>query len=389
MRLNDGLIIARRNRVCIGDNPAVKRLVLVGGGHSHIEVLRRWIRDPAPATELVLVSPARQAPYSGMLPGLMAGHYDFHEAHTDLEALARAAGARFIPLHVRGLDPAQRRLRLADGTELPYDLVSLDIGSAPAAQDLSGVAAHTIPLKPVDRLLVAWEELCGRAHAGHLRRVIVVGGGAAGVEVLLAMHHRLAALGVGFALVLETTQPLTTHPPRVRKVFARVLAARGVEMHPGQRVTMVETGAVITDQGSRIAGDAILWATGPAPAPGWHASGLARDDDGYVLVNTYLHSISEATVFATGDCATVRGYRYPRSGVYAVRQGPVLSRNLRAALTGGTLAAYVPQTRALALISTGDRYAVASWGPLSVAGRWVWRWKDRIDRRFMARYRFW
>jgi selenide,water dikinase len=382
-----GPIIARRNPLCIRDNRCVKQLVLAGGGHSHIEVLRQWALGPAPATALVLVSPVRHAPYSGMLPGLMAGHYGFHEAHVDLETLARAAGARFLTTHVCGLDPVQRRLRLADGTELPYDLVSLDIGSTSAAQDIPGARAHAIALRPVDTLLTAWDELQVRAQTGELKRVVVVGGGAAGVEVLLAMQHRLSAQKIRFALVWDGAELLAAHPLRVRAHFARVLAVRGVEMHGGQRVTTVEAGALVTDDGSRITGDAIIWATGPAPAEAWHGSGLARDESGFILVDAHLRSVSNMAVFATGDCATVRGHRYPRSGVYAVRQGPVLTANLRAALTGGAMTSYKPQTRALALISTGDRHAVASWGPLSIAGRWVWRWKDRIDRRFMARYR--
>lgn len=379
-----GPIIARRNPVCIRDNRRVKQLVLAGGGHSHIEVLRRWAREPAPATALVLVSPARHAPYSGMLPGLIAGHYGFHDAHVDLEALARAAGARFLTTHVCGLDPAQHRLRLADGTELSYDLVSLDVGSMPAAQDIPGAKAHTIALRPVDTLLAAWEALRVRAQAGGLRRVVVVGGGAAGIEVLLAMQHQLATQDIRFAVVFDTAEPLASHPPGVRARFARVLATRGVEVHSGRRVAAVEAGVVVADDGSSIAGDAILWATGPVPA--WHNSGLTLDDGGFILVDSHLRSVSDAAVFAAGDCATVRGYRYPRSGVYAVRQGPVLAANLRAALAGGAMTSYRPQARALALISTGDRHAVASWGPLSIAGRWVWRWKDWIDRRFIARY---
>lgn len=382
-------IIARRNPVCIRDNRRVKQLVLAGGGHSHIEVLRRWALGPAPvpAVALVLVSPALHAPYSGMLPGLMAGHYGFHEAHVDLEELARAAGARFLTTHVCGLDPAQRRLQLADGAELPYDIVSLDVGSTSAAQDIPGASAHAIALRPVDTLLAAWEGLQVRAQKGDLKRVVVVGGGAAGVEVLLAMQHRLAAQAVHFVLVWDGAELLAAQPPRVRTRFARILAARGVEMHRGRRVTAVEAGAIVTDDGSRIAGDAIIWATGPAPATGWLASGLAKDDSGFLLVDAQLRSVSDPAIFAAGDCATVVGHRYPRSGVYAVRQGPVLAANLRAALTGGAMTSYRPQARALALISTGDRHAVASWGTLSIAGGWVWRWKDRIDRRFMARYR--
>ncbi|MGH8618002.1 MAG: FAD-dependent oxidoreductase [Burkholderiales bacterium] len=365
----------------------MKRLVLVGGGHTHIEILRRWAIAPVPATELVLVSPARDAPYSGMLPGLMAGHYRFRDAHIDLEALAHAAGARFITTLAHGLEPAQRRLRLADGAALPYDLVSLDAGSIPAGLETPGAATHAIALRPVAALLSAWEDLRARAQAGGLRRVVVVGGGAGGVELLLAMQYRLAALGVRFVAVFDTAEPLASHPARVRARFTRVLAGRGVETYAGRRVAAVEAGAVVTESGQRIAADAIIWATGPAPAATWHNSGLALDDDGFLLVDAQLRSVSDTAVFATGDCATLRGQRYPRSGVYAVRQGPVLAGNLRAALTGGALADYVPQARALALISTGDRYAVASWGPLSFAGRWVWRWKDRIDRRFMSRYR--
>jgi selenide,water dikinase len=133
--------------------------------------------------------------------------------------------------------------------------------------------------------------------------------------------------------------------------------------------------------------DAALWATGAAPAAFLRETGLALDAGGFVEIDATLRSTSHPEVFAAGDVASMRGTPRPKSGVYAVRQGPPLARNLAAALAGGALAAYRPQREALALITTGERYAVATRGGLTLQGAWVWRWKDWIDRRFMARYR--
>jgi selenide,water dikinase len=246
-------------------------------------------------------------------------------------------------------------------------------------------------VKPVDAFLRAWEAFLERARTGELKGAVVVGGGAAGIEMALAMQHRVASVtgrpdAVEWQLVTDVDVLLPAHNDRTRRIFRRLLAAREVEVHLSSRVVRVERGTVFAANGYRVAGDAIVWATGAAASPRLAASGLAVDDQGFVAVDETLRSTSHRHVFATGDCATILGHPRPKSGVYAVRQGPPLARNLRAAVEGRPLERYVPQVRSLALISTGDRYAVATRGGWALEGRWVWRWKDWIDRRFMRRY---
>jgi selenide,water dikinase len=369
----------------------VKRLVLVGGGHAHVEVLRRFGRAPLSGVELVLVSPHRLTPYSGMLPGLVAGHYDHAAVHIDLERVSRFAGARFMQTLAAGVDPRRRVVTLAEGRLLEFDLVSLDVGSAPATAGVPGAAEHALGVKPVDRFLHAWNAWCERVHGGALRRLLVVGGGAGGVETILAMHHRLAretgrAAAFECALATDADRLLPMHAPRVQGILTRILGERGIGLHLATPAARVEPGAMTAADGRRIAADAIVWATGAAALPWLRGLGVALDGAGFVAVNESLQSISDERVFAAGDCATMVGHSRPRSGVFAVRQGPPLVANLRAALVGRPLARYVPQEHALALISAGDRYAVASRGGWAAEGRWVWRWKDWIDRRFVRRY---
>ena len=373
----------------------MKKLVIIGGGHAHVEVLRQFGLRRLPGVEITLVSPDRHTPYSGMLPGLVAGHYTVAQCHIDLQPLADDAGARLVLAQAHALDASRRLLTLSDGSALAYDVVSINTGSVPLAQDLPGVAEHAIAVKPVAAFLDAWERLIARVCAGEVRSIAVVGGGAAGVEILLAMHYRFAQTqpraDLHYHLITDMPQLLAQHARGVRAVVERSLARKRVNVHCALRVTRVEVNAVVacdTDQRvQRINADAVIWITGAA-APAWLAhSGLALNDKKFINVNKYLQSSDHAEVFAAGDCATLAGEVYPKSGVYAVRQGPVLAANVRSALTGGALAHYKPQLRALALISTGERHALASWGALSLHGNWVWRWKDRIDQKFMAKYR--
>jgi selenide, water dikinase len=365
------------------------RVLLVGGGHSHVEVLRRFARAPDRGVALTLVSPEADTAYSGMLPGLVAGLYTHRAAHIALPPLAARAGATFIMDRVVALDVATRTCALASGNSVAFDLASLDVGSVPDA-GVPGAREHALPVKPVASFLVAWDALRAAAAAGALRRIVVVGGGAGGVELLLSMQARLAAESAqrapGFALCSDQPEVLMQHPAIVRARFAATLAARGVELHLGDAVTAVEPGRVRLASGGAVEGDCIVWATA-ASAPAWlAASGLACDPRGFVLVDAHLRSPSHPFVFAAGDCATQVGHPRPKAGVYAVRQGPPLAANLRRAAHGRALAPFVPQRDALALISTGERHAIAARGPFVAEGDWVWRWKDWIDRRFMAKY---
>jgi selenide, water dikinase len=370
----------------------LKRLLLLGGGHSHVEVLRQFGVRPIAGVDITLVSPVRFAPYSGMLPGLIAGHYKHHECHINIERLARFAGARFLRTHSRDVEPARQEVVLAEGSTIQYDILSIDVGSTSAMAGVPGAAENAIATRPVEALLQAWNDLTERAAAGAngLGVLAVVGGGAAGVELLLAMQYRLAQLfersTVRFVLVTDTDRLLTGHDPKVHSAFRRILSERQIDIHFASRIARVEPNVLVTANGHCIAADAIVWATGAGGPPRLSVTGLALDTAGFIAVNEHLQSISSPAVFAAGDCATIGGYAYPKSGVYAVRQGPPLAANLRRSLAGAPLVAYRPQRRALALISTGDKYAVASYGPLTFESAWVWRWKDYIDRRFMAKY---
>jgi selenide,water dikinase len=369
----------------------MKRLVLCGGGHSHIEVLRRFGSRPVPGCELVLISPNRFTTYSGMLPGLIAGHYGIEAAQLDLERVTRFAGVRFLRTLVTGVDPRRRGVTLGDGSTLEFDLASLDVGSRPPTAGIPGADVYPVGVRPVDSFLRVWSQWLERARAGALTRLAVVGGGAAGVETLLAMHYRFGretgrADAVECHLVTDVDRLLPGHGDRARAVFRRILAERRVGLHLSSPVVRVAPDVVHAASGLVVRADAIVWATGAAPLPLLRATGLALDAAGFVAVNESLQSTSHAHVFAAGDCATIVGHRRPKSGVYAVRAGPPLAANLRAALEGRPLARFVPQERALALISTGDRYAVAERGALALEGAWVWRWKDWIDRRFVRRY---
>jgi selenide,water dikinase len=369
--------------------PVRRELVLVGGGHAHVEVLRRFGLRPVAGVRLTLLARDVVTPYSGMLPGFVAGHYRYEECHIDLGPLARFARAELIQDEAVGLDLAGRRVLCRGRPPLRYDLLSLDIGATPRSWAVPGAAAHAMPVKPIDRFAERWTALLARLQrAERPQVVVVVGGGAAGVELVLAMQHRVQALGSGgarFALVTREGL-LPGHAPGARRRLARILAERGVAVHEGTEVVRVEDGALLCGDGRRVAFDEALWATEAGAAPWLVETGLALDAAGFVAVDATLRSVSDPRVFAAGDVATVLPYPRPKAGVFAVRQGPPLAANLRRALLGRKLRPFAPQRRYLALIGTGDRYAVASRGSLAAEGRWVWRLKEWIDRRWLRQY---
>jgi selenide,water dikinase len=364
----------------------LKRLVLLGGGHSHVAVLKGHGDALMPDTRVTLVSAQRHTPYSGMLPGLIAGHYDYHQCHIDLARLAGYARTAFLEVEAVALDVAQRLLLLADGSRIEYDVLSIDIGSTPPTLSIPGVPECVIPAKPVDKLLSAWEGV--RARAAGLKRLALVGAGAAGVELVLAMQYRLRRDGAvpAFDLITDTPFILPGHNAKARRMLQHILDERGVRVHAGRKVAAVESGRVALEGGASIAVDAVFWVTGAAPATWLRACGLQTDAAGFIAVNACLQSLSHAAVFAAGDCASVIGQPRPRSGVFAVRQGVPLGRNLRRALSGQALEPYASPPLSLALISAGGKYAIATRGDWALQGAWVWLWKDWIDRRFVQSY---
>ena len=377
------------------DTPVVKDIVLVGGGHAHVSVLRMFGMKPMPGVRLTLITRDIHTPYSGMLPGYVAGHYDCDDAHIDLGPLARFAGARLYHGEVDGIDLGERLVHVPGRPPVPYDLLSINTGSRPRTIDVPGALEHALPVKPIDQWLRDWQTLQVRLlkSRGDFR-ILVVGGGAGGVELALSTQHRLSRLlrergdevsRLHYALLTDGPDILPTHNTGVRRRFERVLRERGIAVHRNSRVIAVEANGVHIEDGAFHPADAVLWVT-YAAAPAWPGqSGLAVDKDGFIAVDRALRSVSHPEVFAAGDVAAMPDPR-PKSGVFAVRQGPVLSENLRRAVAGRPLKSYRPQKNFLGLISTGDAYAVASRGNWSWEGKLLWTWKDWIDRRFMRRF---
>lgn len=377
--------------------PIARDIVLVGGGHSHVVALRRFAMKPQPGVRLTLICTDTHTPYSGMLPGYIAGHYSYDEVHIDLRRLAQWAGARFYRDEVVGLDRAARTVICRDRPPVRYDVVSLNTGATPRLDAVAGAAAGGVAVKPIARFNERWLALLERVRGQHgTTRVAVVGAGAGGVEMALALQHRLHAelqglgrspTGLELHLVSDTPHILPTHTAAVRQRFEAVLAARGVRLHLGAAACGLDGDTLHLANGHKLVVDETVWVTQAGGGAWLRETGLALDSDGFVRVNAHLQSVSDPRVFAAGDCAAFEAQPLEKAGVFAVRQGMPLADNLRAAVRGATLRPYRPQKRWLALISTGDRFAVASRAGLpALAGAWVWRWKDHIDRRFMARF---
>ena len=377
-------------------HPVVKDVVLVGAGHSHVAVLRMFGMKPIPGVRFTLISREVHTPYSGMLPGFIAGNYGFDDAHIDTGPLARLAGARLYQDEVVGLDLAGRNVICRGRPPVPYDLLSLNIGSTPNTANVPGANEHAIPVKPIDGFLGRFEALVARVLARKGRaRVALVGAGAGGVELLLSVERRLRrevtragfdAGGLSFALVSDVPEILPNFPAAFRSRFHAVFAARGIGVVTGAPVTRVEAGRLVLDGRAPIEADEILWTTQAASARWLATAGLPLDRHGFLEVGDTLCVAGHDDVFAAGDTIAFAPRNLPKSGVYAVRAGPVLADNLRRRLTGRPLRPYRPQREALYLVSTGERYAVGSRNGLVFAGAWVWRWKDWIDRRFMRKF---
>lgn len=341
----------------------MKRILLVGAGHAHLAVLRALKDEPLHGARFALVTPRAKQIYSGMLPGVIAGHYRRHEAEIDVARLAEAAYAEFIEGAVAKLDPARRIATLQDGTQLDYELVSLNVGSQVDAS-IPG-AGLALAAKPFGTF---FEKL----KAARLNRVAIAGAGAAGAELAMALRHR------GAAVTLYSGNA-ELWPPRTAAVLRRM----GVDLRPGMAVTAIEPGPLVFAGPSRQEFDVVVLATGATPRPWLRGCGLECDERGFVLVDDTLQSVSHPEVFAAGDCATLRSAPVAKSGVYALRQGETLVHTLRRLVRGEPPAAYRPQRRALLLLSCGARYAIAQRGEWTAEGRWVWWWKNYIDRRWI------
>jgi selenide,water dikinase len=364
--------------------PLVQDAVLIGGGHAHALALRMFAMRPLPGLRLTLVNPGPAAPYTGMLPGLIAGHYRRDEIFIDLVRLARFAGAALVLDRAVGIDPAARQIHLAGRPPLAYDLCSIDIGIGSGLPDVPGAADHAVAAKPLGSYAEAWEGfLSRRLPAPHL---VIVGAGVGGVELALASAHRLRGQGARAQITLIDREAAIL-PNIGAAARARLMAqmqAAGIALRPDSRLARIDAASVTLATGEVLPSDFTLLVAGGQPQGWLAASGLATEG-GFLSVGPTLQT-SDPAIFAAGDCAHLTHAPRPKAGVFAVREAPVLAHNLRALAAGGRLRTYHPQRDYLKLVSTGGKAAVADKFGLRSGGGWLWWLKDRIDRRFMAKF---
>ncbi|MFK7852915.1 MAG: selenide, water dikinase SelD [Granulosicoccus sp.] len=370
------------------NNPSIVRdICLLGGGHSHVLLIRQWAMNPLPGVRLSLVSSANQTPYSGMLPGLIAGHYSVDEIHVDLLNLCTWAGVRFIEDTVVGLDLESKQLRFTQRPVLEFDVLSLDTGSTP---DLSvpGSKEFVTPVKPVHNFFKRWQALLERVEepGSDNLAIGVVGSGAGGFELVTAMRYALRDTNANCLWFLRGEKPIRGRPEKVGELALKAATRLGINVVSNFDVARVKSGCLEAVDGRVVELDEILWCTA-AMGPTWPAdAGLSTDKRGFVATRATLQSESHDFVFATGDIGTQTLTPSAKAGVFAVRQAPYLFKNLRAYVLGEKLVSYEPQKDFLSLMATGEKSAIASRGAFALEANWIWRWKDSIDQKFMRKF---
>jgi len=355
-----------------------KSLVLIGAGHAHVEVMRTLSRA-APDAAVTLITPHTEVPYTGMVPGLVAGKYRFDEVAIDAAALAARAGVAMRKAKATAIDRAARVVQCDDGGAVPYDILSINIGARSRLPIRADAGARVLATKPVEPFIEALTRLLAGAAPTPLA---VIGAGYGGVELSAALAHR----GAEVSLIAGKAGLAPTAPAGVRRALSERLRQRGVAIIAGADAQRVDESGVRLDDGRVVAAAAVVLAAGVAPPPLVEALDAPKDAHGFLALAPTLQSKGDAAIFAAGDCASPQD-GLPKAGVFAVRQGPILARNLCAALIGAPLAAFHPQKDYLAILSFWPDGAVAVRGGFGLGGRRADRWKEAIDRRFMARYR--
>lgn len=345
--------------------------------------------NPLPGARVTLVSPEAKAPYTGMLPGFVAEHYRQDELEIDLVKLARFAGARLISDSAVDMDLGEKTIGLGGGRRISYDVASINVGARGDLDSILGFDKFGTPARPLGRFAAAWAERLEGFKSGSPAKIAIIGGGVAGVELALAMDHRLRQEGVPeiSITILESDRLLSGLNAAGARFLRQRLMDRGVSVLEGVKPVAITPRFVELQSGPSVQSKFTVAAAGASPHPWLSATGL-RLENGYVAVNRYLQSETDKSVFAAGDCAHMVSSPRPKAGVFAVRQADVLAVNLRAALKeDSSMRIYRPQRYFMKLVSLGERSAYMERGLFRKQGPKTWRWKDRIDRRFMEQFR--
>lgn len=368
----------------------MRRVLLIGAGHSHIEVIRRWSEEKIDDVVMTVVDPNLKPIYSGMAPGYIARQYERSDLEIDLVTLCRNANVEHVHDSVVAIDPAKGRATCAAAGTLDYHVASIDIGSSVAGMSLPGVAEFALPSRPIDPFLRKIDELARATTKDAGASILVVGGGAGGVEVAFCLDARLRELdgestASRIGIVTPSASLLEGGAASARRTIERQAAQRGIAVYRNRKVRAIFSDRVEFDSGEALATSGVVWVTGPASIPAADGFDLPKDERGFFLVDSTFRIRGLANVFAVGDCASLDGMK--KAGVYAVRAGPVIDANLRAMLGDTPLREYAPQSDFLSLLNLGNGEAVGTkWG-VSLRGKMMMRLKDRIDRSFMQKYR--
>ncbi|MCC5960578.1 MAG: FAD-dependent oxidoreductase [Rhodobacteraceae bacterium] len=360
-------------------------VVLIGGGHTHALVLHQLAQMPLPDAQITLITPTPKAPYTGMLPGFIAGHYTREDLDIDLQHLIDRVGGTLVLGKVDRLDRAAGLIGGAGFRDIRFDFAALDIGITSDLPALPGYAEHAVSAKPLGGYARRWQDWLAGVEGGALRPdIAVLGAGVAGVELALAMAFRMKGRAHKLR-VIDRGRALPNIGGFARKRLLAHLAHFGIEVLEHTEVTGIEADHLRCADGQTIPASFVVGVAGTRPQDWLHTTGLALER-GFIKVDRHLRTLSDDRIFAVGDCAHMTHAPRPKAGVFAVRQAPFLLANLRAALGTGPQRAYQPQRDYLKLVSLGDKTALADkWG-LPLEGRWLWRLKDRIDAKFMRQF---
>ncbi|MEG4212069.1 FAD-dependent oxidoreductase [Microcoleus sp. S13_B4] len=405
----------------------MKHLVLIGGGHSHAILLKMFGLKPLAGVRLTLITDVLHAPYSGMLPGHVAGFYDYDECHIDLRSLAEFAGCQILVDRAIAIDLNKNLVICQTHPPINFDVLSVDIGTTPETLSVLGAAEYAIAAKPVPEFLASWNQLISERanHPQKPLRIAIVGGGAGGVELALNMQSRLGKeegrgkreegrgkkeegrgkkeenleyLSSEIHLFHSGAELMQGHNQRVRRRLKEILINRGVKVHLQEKVCAVKkieresnpqfptNYQISCKSGLELECDRIFWVTQASAANWIRESGLGADSNGFMQVNDCLQSVSHPNVFGAGDIAAMVNYPRPKAGVFAVRQGKPLFENLQQFLLEKPLKPFAPQEQYLGLIGTGNKRAIASRGSFMWESALLWYWKDWIDRQFMQKF---
>lgn len=378
-------------------------VVLIGGGHAHCQVVKALNKQNRPSdVEVTLIDCQHTASYSGMVPGCVANLYKQEETQIQLVPLCEWATVTFIHDEVVDIDLETKQIILKSRAEpVSFDVLSMDIGSTSRGMnEILGVAEFSIPTRPISSLVTRIENaekiLISKQPSDV--QIIVVGAGAAGIELALCLRARWVPLVVSGQLrslavmILDAGEELLPNEsPGFRTALGRNLNKRGIVVKHECTVQEIEPGKVILDVGRELPFTHCIWSAGASShtlvSSTLKARGLDVTDRGWIKVNQQLQSTSHPFLFAAGDCAEMEGHPVPKAGVYAVRAGPVLVENIIRFCVHRPLTCYGPQKDFLKLVSCGDGTAVGIKFGILFQGAWVLKLKDKIDQKFMNRFR--